>query len=80
MKKLVLIFFVAFNFAHANENKVVFSGSTIPYIDVYEKLSVKNSFNNELTRSFKHITVQLKRKKEYESFLGKLVLEFHIIK
>lgn len=57
----IITFILSFNVLGKN-NDISFSDSTIPYIQKYSNLSVKNSFNNELTTILNTLKCSLKKK------------------
>ena len=52
----------------AKDVKIRFSDSTIPYITAYKNKSVKNSFNNELTKILNTLKCNHKQRKSKKAF------------
>lgn len=69
MKITIIFCLFIISFAAIGEQmKIKFSDTTIPYITEYEKLSVKNSFNNELTRLLNTLKCNLVQQKNPKTF------------
>jgi len=69
MKVICMTFLIFFSlYAFGKDMKIKFSDSTIPYIVEYEKLKVKNSFNNEITKILNTLQCNVKQRKSVKSF------------
>ena len=65
---ILLLLFGLASAALAKDIDITFSESTIPYIEKYKNLSVKNSFNNELTRILNTLQCNHKQRKSVKAF------------
>jgi len=65
---LFLLMINTLEITYAQEVKIKFSQTTIPYIEEYENLAVKNAFNGEMTKILNTLQCNSKQKKSPKAF------------
>lgn len=68
MKTIILLLSIMVLSLPLYAMEIKFSDSTIPYIEEYKDLSVKNSFNNELTKILNTLQCNVKQRKKVTTF------------